>query len=59
MLVPGAVGVVSTFWFLIGGIVDLRRLFRDLAQRKADFTDTGWIGEEEKKPEEKPAAAEK
>ena len=48
VLVPGAVGVVSTFWFLTGGIIDLRRLFRDLAQRKADYNDTGWIGEGEK-----------
>ena len=29
----GIVGIASTFWFMIGGIIDMRRMFRDLAAR--------------------------
>ena len=27
-------GVFTTVWFWIGGVIDIRRLFRDLAARK-------------------------
>lgn len=37
------VGVVSTVWFMIGGIVDIRRLFRDLAARTDNPLDDGWV----------------
>jgi SSS family solute:Na+ symporter len=37
------VGGVSTVWFLIGGIVDIRRLFRDLAARIDNPLDDGWV----------------
>ncbi len=37
------VGSVSTVWFMIGGIVDIRRLFRDLALRKDNPLDDGWV----------------
>ena len=43
IIVPSIVGIVSTFWFSIGGIIDLRRMFRDLAARKRDFTDDGRV----------------
>jgi Na+/proline symporter len=43
MLVPGIVAVVSTVWFCIGGTIDLRRLFRDLANKQVDFTDDGTV----------------
>lgn len=33
------VGAVSTVWFLVGGIVDTRALFRDLAKRVANPLD--------------------
>ncbi len=43
-LVGGAIaGVVSTVWFIWGGIIDIRRLFRDLAARRDDPTDDGWV----------------
>jgi Na+/proline symporter len=37
------VGSVSTVWFLIGGIVDTRRLFRDLEKRVANPLDDGRV----------------
>jgi Na+/proline symporter len=43
LLVTGALGIVSTFWFLIGGIIDIRRLFRDLAARTDDPLDNGMV----------------
>ncbi len=37
------VGGVSTVWFMIGGIRDMRALFRDLARRLADPLDDGRV----------------
>lgn len=37
------VGSISTLWFMIGGIVDLRRLFKDLALRVNNPLDDGWV----------------
>ena len=37
------VGVVSTVWFMVGGIIDMRRLYRDLAARVNDPLDDGWV----------------
>ena len=37
------VGVVSTVWFMTGGIIDVRRLYRDLAARVNDPLDDGWV----------------
>ena len=37
------VGVVSTVWFLIGGIIDSRRLFMDLEKRAANPLDDGRV----------------
>jgi Na+/proline symporter len=37
------VGAISTVWFMIGGIVDLRRLFKDLAARVNNPLDDGWV----------------
>lgn len=42
-LLAGAIGVVSTVWFSIGGIVDLRRLFRDLAAKETNVLDDGRV----------------
>jgi Na+/proline symporter len=43
MVVTGLVGVVSTFWFFIGGAIDMRRLFRDLAARVDNPLDNGSV----------------
>ena len=43
IIVPTIVGLVSTFWFSIGGIIDLKQMFHDLAARKRDFTDDGRV----------------
>lgn len=37
------VGVISTVWFMIGGIIDVRQLFKDLAARVNDPLDDGWV----------------
>ena len=42
-MVTGIVGIVTTFWFLIGGIIDMRRLFRDLAVRVDNPLDNGMV----------------
>ena len=43
-LVPGAVAVVSTVWFSVGGVIGLRQLFRDLAARgEVDALDDGRV----------------
>jgi hypothetical protein len=43
LVVTGVVGIVSTFWFLIGGIIDMRRLFKDLAHRVDNPLDNGSV----------------
>ena len=42
-LMPGIMAAISTFWFGIGGIIDLRRLFHDLEARVANPLDNGWV----------------
>jgi Na+/proline symporter len=37
------VGSISTVWFMIGGITDIRRLFKDLAKRVDNPLDDGWV----------------
>ena len=43
LVVTGIVGIVSTFWFLIGGVIDMRRLFKDLAARVDNPLDNGVV----------------
>ncbi len=44
--IPCVLGIITTVWFLIGGIRDLIRLFRDLKQRQRDETDNGFVVKE-------------
>ena len=43
LAVPFVVGLISTVWFMVGGINDLRHLFIDLEARKCDFSDDGRV----------------
>lgn len=43
LVVPCISGVITTVWFMWGGIVDLRRLFRDLASRESNALDNGMV----------------
>ena len=47
--IVGLVAIVSTIWFIWGGTRDLRRLFRDLAQRVDNPDDNGQVSDEFKK----------
>jgi hypothetical protein len=40
-----ACAVIVTAWFTIGGVIDLRRLFRDLRARAVDTRDDGRVEE--------------
>jgi hypothetical protein len=43
LVVTGILGIISTVWFLIGGAIDLRRLFVDLAGRRDNPLDNGMV----------------
>ena len=43
LIVPGIIASISTVWFMIGGIVDTRRLFIDLSKRVDDPSDNGQV----------------
>ena len=43
LIIPGIAALITAFWFGIGAVVDLRRLFRDLANRKANPLDNGMV----------------
>ena len=43
IVIPTAIGLISAIWFFIGGIIDIRRLFIDLAARKTDAKDNGQV----------------
>lgn len=43
LIVPAFVAAVSTVWFTIGGIIDLRRMFRDLKNRIENPLDNGQV----------------
>ncbi len=43
IVVTGVLAIVSTVWFLIGGVIDTRRLFIDLADRVDNPLDDGSV----------------
>lgn len=43
LVVPCIVAIVSTFWFMIGGLVDMRHMLRDLASRTDNPLDDGRV----------------
>ncbi len=43
LVIPGIIAFISTFWFGIGGAIDLVRLFRDLKKQKVNDMDNGSV----------------
>lgn len=43
LIIASIAGVISTVWFMAGGIVDAGRLFRDLKNRRGNSLDNGWV----------------
>lgn len=43
LIIPGIGAAISTIWFSIGGVIDLRRLFIDLRARKENPLDDGRV----------------
>jgi len=43
LVVPGVMALISAFWFGIGGVMDIRRLFRDLKTRTVNHLDNGMV----------------
>ena len=43
LVIPFCVAIVSTVWFMTGGIHNMYHLFRDLETRKRDFSDDGRV----------------
>lgn len=48
IVIPGIVGIIATFWFMIGGTIDSVRLFKDLKKREEDPNDNGQVLEQNK-----------
>ena len=48
-ILPVLTGIISTVWFLWGGIRDMKQLFVDLDNRKDDANDNGQVLESDKK----------
>ena len=49
LVVSIIIGVISTVWFMWGGIIDTCRLFRDLKNRVEDDSDNGFVVADDKK----------
>ena len=43
LIVPGVMAAITAVWFGIGGAIDLRRMFRDLASREINDLDDGRV----------------
>ena len=43
LIVPAVCALIATFWFVIGGITDMKQLFKDLQKRIDDPLDNGQV----------------
>lgn len=43
LVIGSTIGIISTFWFAIGGTLDLRKMFKRLAEREVDVRDDGRV----------------
>ena len=43
LTIPSIMAAVTAVWFGIGGVIDLRRMFRDLDAREANYLDNGMV----------------
>ncbi|MBE36168.1 MAG: sodium:panthothenate symporter [Opitutaceae bacterium] len=43
VIIGGVIGAISTVWFMVGGVIDLRQLFKDLAARVDNPLDDGRV----------------
>ena len=43
LIIPCIVGVISTFWFTIGGTMDLRKMFKRLDEKEENLLDDGRV----------------
>jgi len=43
LVIPGILAAITAVWFFIGGVIDLRRMFRDLAAREINDLDDGRV----------------
>ena len=43
LIVPGTMACITTFWFTIGGLLDLKRMFHDLENRVVNYLDDGRV----------------
>ncbi len=43
LILSFVLGIGTTIWFLIGGVIDLRAMFRCLRETRTDMRDDGWV----------------
>ena len=43
LIVPAILAAITTVWFTVGGIIDMRQLFKDLKSRKDNPLDNGQV----------------
>jgi len=47
IIIPLVIGIITTIWFVYGGIHDLRELFKNLKTYKSDVKDDGTVSHKE------------
>ena len=43
VIIPCIVAIITTVWFFIGGVIDLRKMFQALKSRPEDDLDNGLV----------------